>query len=69
MFADRVNVVEDVLGDLARGRVPNIPKEMGIRSELKYNGPGFAKKVAITAVCAAALIAYSRARRARKLLG
>jgi hypothetical protein len=65
MFADRVDVVEGVLSDLAHGHVPNVPKEMGIKSELKYNAPGFAKKVAITLVCAAALIAYSRARRAR----
>jgi hypothetical protein len=68
MFADRVNVVEDVLNDLAHGHVPNIPKEMGIKSELKYNAAGFAKKAAVTVVCVAALIAYSRARRARKLL-
>jgi hypothetical protein len=65
MFADRVNVVEDVLSDLAHGHVPNIPKEMGIKSELKYNAAGFTKKAAITAVCVVALIAYSRARRSR----
>src|SRR3954470_7178240 len=63
ILADRVNVVEDVLGDLAQGRVPNIPKEMGIKSELKYNPAGFARKVAITAVCAAAVIGYWRMRR------
>jgi hypothetical protein len=35
MLADRVNVVEDVLGDRAQGRVPHIPQEMGLRSDLK----------------------------------
>jgi hypothetical protein len=63
MFADRVNVVEDVVGDLAQGRIPNIPKEMGIKSELKYNAVGFARKVAIAAVCTAAVIGYWRMRR------
>jgi hypothetical protein len=62
IFADRVNVVEDVLSDLAHGRIPNIPKEMGLKSELKYNRAGFAKKVAIGAVVAYALIKYARRR-------
>jgi len=63
MFADRVNVVEDILSDLAHGRIPNIPKEMGVRSELKYNPAGFAKKAVIAAVCTTALIGYWRRRR------
>jgi hypothetical protein len=65
MFADRVNVVEDVLSELAQGRVPNIPKEMGIKSELKYNRAGFVKKAALTLVCTAAVIGYWRMRRRR----
>ena len=32
MAADRVNVVEGVVDDLARGRVPNVPAEMGARA-------------------------------------
>ena len=65
MLADRVNMVEDILGDLARGRVPNIPKEMGLKSELKYNAGGFAAKVGIAVVSAAVVVAYLRARKAR----
>jgi hypothetical protein len=65
LLADRVNVVEDVLSDLAQGRVPNIPKEMGLASELKYNRAAFTRKVAIAAVGTAALIAVWRMRRAR----
>ena len=65
IFADRVNVVEDVFSDLARGHVPNIPKEMGIKSELKYNPVGFARKAAIAAVCTVALVGYWRMRRGR----
>jgi hypothetical protein len=61
MLADRVDVVEDLVGDLAQGRVPNIPREMGLRSELRYNARGFATKVAIAGVCMVAVIACARA--------
>jgi hypothetical protein len=63
MLADRVNVVEDVLGDLSRGQIPNIPKEMGLKSELQYNAAGFAKKVALTVVITAVAVTYFRSRR------
>ena len=67
MLADRVNVAEDLLKDLSQSRIPNIPKEMGFKSELKYNPLGFAKKVMIAGLCVAAFAAYSRARRERQL--
>ena len=60
MGADRINVVEGVLQDLGRGKIPNIPAEMGIRSELKHNKRGFAKKVAVAAALSAVLILLSR---------
>ena len=66
MFADRVNVVEDLLSDLAQLRVPNIPKEMGLKSELKYNPAGLAKKAIVAGVCATLCLAYVRARSRRK---
>jgi hypothetical protein len=60
MAADRVNVVEGVIQDLGHGRVPNIPAEMGIRSELAHNRTGFMKKVAVTgAVVGLGLLAAS----------
>jgi hypothetical protein len=65
MFADRVNVLEDVLSDLARGRVPNLAREMGLRSEFRYNRAGLARKAAVAGLCVAAFIAYSRQRRPR----
>lgn len=49
LLADRVNVVEGIGDDLAKGKVPNILAEMGIKSELKHNPAGLAKKVAIGA--------------------
>jgi hypothetical protein len=47
MGADRIGVVEGIVEDLAGGRVPNIPAEMGIRAEWQYNKKGLAKKVAV----------------------
>ncbi|MBM0206085.1 hypothetical protein JNW90_26020 [Micromonospora sp. STR1s_5] len=43
-----MSVVEGVIEDLGHGRIPNVPAEMGIRSELTHNKSGFAKKVAVT---------------------
>lgn len=65
LFADRVNVLEDVLSDLARGRVPNVAREMGLRSEFRYNRAGLARKAAVAGLCVAAYIVYSRQRRSR----
>ena len=62
MGADRINVVEGIVQDLARARIPNIPAEMGIRSELRHNKVGFAKKVGVTLALSAALYAVLRAR-------
>lgn len=56
MGADRINVVEGVIDDLAHARVPNIPGEMGIRSELQFNKRGFAKKAAVVTAMSAVAI-------------
>ena len=63
LLADRVDMLEDVLDDLARGRVPNLAKEMGLKSELRYNRAGLAKKVLFAGLCVAAYVAYSQPRR------
>jgi hypothetical protein len=52
MGADRINVVEGVVQDLARLKVPNIPAEMGVKSEWKHNKKGLATKIAVTAAVA-----------------
>ncbi len=49
MGADRIDVVEGVVEDLGRGKVPNIPAEMGARAEWQHNKKGFAIKAAVTA--------------------
>jgi hypothetical protein len=60
MGADRINVVEGVVQDIGRGKLPNIPAEMGIKSELRHNKAGFAKKVAVGAAVSVVLIALLR---------
>ncbi|WP_227470613.1 hypothetical protein [Massilia sp. YMA4] len=52
LLADRVNVVEGLAEDLARGHVPNIFAEMGIKAEWEHNRVGLAKKVAVAAAVA-----------------
>jgi hypothetical protein len=59
MGADRINVVEGVVQDLARAKIPNIPAEMGARAEWKHNKKGLVTKLAVMAaigVAAAALL-------------
>jgi hypothetical protein len=54
LAADRVNVVEGIGEDLAKGKVPNVLAEMGIKAEWKHNKSGLVTKAAIvTAVIGA----------------
>jgi hypothetical protein len=52
--ADRINVVEGIVDDLAQGHVPNILGEMGIKAEWQHNKKGLATKVAIAGAVGAA---------------
>ena len=61
MGADRIDVVEGIVEDIARLKIPNIPAEMGIKSEWQHNKAGLAKKVAV--VGAVSLVAYLLLRR------
>jgi hypothetical protein len=65
MLADRVDVVEDLASDLARGRLPNLWKEMGLAAEWRYNKPGLARKAVVAALVIGAVVAYRRAQRRR----
>jgi len=47
LAADRVNVVEGIGEDLAKGKVPNVLGEMGIKAEWQHNKAGLVKKAAI----------------------
>ncbi len=63
MGADRINVVEGVAEDLARGKIPNIPAEMGARAEWRHNRMGFVRKTTVVLGIAAGLFALARSRR------
>ncbi|NUZ04664.1 hypothetical protein HQN59_02710 [Schlegelella sp. ID0723] len=63
LLADRVNVVEDVVDDLARLHVPNLVKELGLAAQWRYNRAGLVKGVAITGVCVVGLLVFRRSRR------
>ncbi|MBL0391899.1 hypothetical protein JJ685_12235 [Ramlibacter monticola] len=65
LFADRVNVVEGILDDLAHGHVPNLFREMGGPAEWRHNRAGFVRKAAIAAGVVALLL-YVNGRRRRR---
>jgi hypothetical protein len=65
LFADRVNVVEGIIDDLAHGHVPNVFKEMGGPAEWRYNRAGFYRKAAIAGGVLAVLL-YMNGRRKRR---
>ena len=60
MGADRINVVEGLVEDVARGKVPNVPVEMGVRAEWKHNRSGLAAKLVIAAALGGVLYAFAR---------
>jgi len=62
MAADRVNVVEDIVSDLAQLRVPNLVKEMGLKSEWEHNRNGLITKVAMGTIAVAGLMFLMRKR-------
>ena len=64
LFADRVNVVEGIIEDLAHGHVPNLFREMGGPAEWKYNRAGFYRKAAV-AGAVVGLLLYVNSRRRR----
>lgn len=57
LLADRVNVVEGILDDLAHGHFPNIFAEKGGKSDWKYNRKSQLTKAAIGAALAVATVA------------
>ncbi|MVN91228.1 hypothetical protein [Mucilaginibacter aquatilis] len=53
IFADRINVYEGIIADLAKGYMPNTFAEGGIKMELKYNPK---KYIAKGLLCAAVAV-------------
>ena len=56
LLADRVNVVEGIVDDLAHGTVPNIFAERGMNAEWKYNRKGLLQSVAVGAALTTAVV-------------
>ena len=63
LMADRIDVGEGLIEDLARGHVPRIYSEMGGRAELRHNPAGAATKALVLAAAAGAVYLYARRRR------
>ena len=69
LFADRVNMGEGIVSDLAHGHVPNLYAEMGGRAELWHNPLGAARKAAVLAgVLGLAYLAVRRPSKRRRAL-
>jgi hypothetical protein len=64
MLADRVSVVEGVLGDLERGDLPNLFAERGWKAEWKHNRTGLVRRILVRAVLVFSVIAYLSSRKA-----
>jgi hypothetical protein len=64
MLADRVSVVEGVLGDLKHGHVPNVFAERGWKAEWKHNKISLVQRILVRVVLISAVVAYFRSRRA-----
>ena len=64
MLADRVSVVEGVLGDLKHGHVPNVFAERGWKAEWKHNRAGLVGRILGRLALAYAAVAYYSNRKA-----
>ena len=64
MLADRVSVMEGVVGDLKRGHLPNISAERGWKAEWKHNRISLVRRILIGAALGSAAVAYFSSRRA-----
>jgi hypothetical protein len=68
VLADRVNVVEGIIEDIAHGTFPNIWSEKGYNSEAKFNKTGLALKVAgVAVVTTAAVLLLTKNNKSKKL--
>jgi hypothetical protein len=66
LFADRVNVVEGIIDDLARGHVPDLFTEMGGPAEWRHNRKGFVRKAFIAGAIVGLLLYTNSRRRGRR---
>jgi hypothetical protein len=64
VLADRVGVVEGVLGDLRHGRIPNVFAERGWRAEWERDKTSLVRRILVRAVLVSATVAYFASKRA-----
>jgi hypothetical protein len=69
ILADRVNVVEGIIDDLAHGHIPNIFAERGWRAEWKYNRGRMIRKVVTTVVVTTVIIGLLASKRKKTVPG
>ena len=69
LVADRVNVVEGLVSDLAHGKVPNIFAEKGYAVDWKHNRPALVAKLGTVAAIAAGVTAYLVLSKGKSLKG
>ena len=60
MLADRINVVEGLVDDLRRGRLPNLVAERGLRAELRHDPQRLAARALLGLAAAGAAVMLVR---------
>lgn len=58
LVADRVNVWEGLAEDLAKGKLPNMFRERGMRAAWKYDRPAVLRKIAVAGLITGACVTY-----------
>lgn len=58
MLADRINVCEGMIDDFKKGRIPNMFRERGLSTELKYNKKAFVTKTVVKTVVTVLVVAW-----------
>ena len=64
MLADRMSVVEGVVGDLKQGHIPNVLAERGWKAEWKHNRVSLLRRILVGAALGCAAVAYFSSKRA-----
>src|SRR5690606_25884401 len=67
ILADRVDMLEGVMDDVSKGHIPNVPHEMGLKSEWKYNKEKFLFKIAAGIIITGAVLMLLSSSSERKL--
>ena len=64
MLADRVSVVEGLVGDLKQGHVPNLLAERGWKAEWEHNRISLLRRILVGAALGCGAVAYFSSKRA-----